>query len=533
MLRKLILASLGLLVWCVPTSYADLTTDEKAQVRKVYEAYVSVDTSLDYLGAMLAETSSANQSLLNTQLIRASTLYNHFNTGIIQVLGVKAPNNNPVACSSFTTCSTTAWTFLGKSNLTGVSGGTCPSGPNGRLTIYKGGFTTLASDTGCSGAPCGTGPIGTANTFQWYADQSATLIQTAIDKICTITGEPTDASPLAWATPFPAYLTTSAARPGTFGRTHSPSATTVVDEVSSTQTIGPHGDFVSALVGLWNASTSVENAIGVQGATIGIRFAWQTPFSDGEPALSTAENTALGDMLQSVASAAQKFRHAIMGFALIPVSDTECGMSPTHLAASVLEGLLSKDVGIPFIFDAMQTSVFNTLWTTSMDASRPVFRTKFLGSQNNITSATSAWFVTGVQTWQFSDGASWGGAMEFPVTPTKTLAVLRAQFSVPQTSAPLCTDVTNPSATVTVPLTGATMSQLVTLTATASDNIGVSYLQFKVDGAVVGQTAYVAPYTIRWDSKEVGNGAHTITAVAYDGNGNSGTSSSVSVTVSN
>jgi hypothetical protein len=95
-------------------------------------------------------------------------------------------------------------------------------------------------------------------------------------------------------------------------------------------------------------------------------------------------------------------------------------------------------------------------------------------------------------------------------------------------------DTTNPTVSVTAPTASATVSgSSVTLTATASDNRAVAGVQFKVDGTNVGSEDTVSPYTVNWDSTAVGNGSHTVTAVARDAAANSTTSSGVSVTVSN
>ncbi|HSW98508.1 MAG TPA: LamG-like jellyroll fold domain-containing protein [Candidatus Saccharimonadales bacterium] len=95
-------------------------------------------------------------------------------------------------------------------------------------------------------------------------------------------------------------------------------------------------------------------------------------------------------------------------------------------------------------------------------------------------------------------------------------------------------DTTNPTVSVTAPSASATVSgSSVTLSASASDNRGIAGVQFKVDGTNVGSEDTTAPYSVTWDSTGVGNGSHTITAVARDTNSNTTTSSGVSVTVSN
>jgi hypothetical protein len=94
-------------------------------------------------------------------------------------------------------------------------------------------------------------------------------------------------------------------------------------------------------------------------------------------------------------------------------------------------------------------------------------------------------------------------------------------------------DTTPPTVSVTEPSGGATVSGTVTVSATASDNVGVVGVQFKLDGANLGTEDMAAPYSIAWNTATATNGSHTITAVARDAAGNSTTSAPVSVTVSN
>ena len=77
------------------------------------------------------------------------------------------------------------------------------------------------------------------------------------------------------------------------------------------------------------------------------------------------------------------------------------------------------------------------------------------------------------------------------------------------------------------------MSGIVILGATASDNVGVKSVQFKVDGQAVGAPVTAPPFQSQWDSRTAGAGSHTVTAEASDAAGNTGTSTGVSVTVDN
>lgn len=95
-------------------------------------------------------------------------------------------------------------------------------------------------------------------------------------------------------------------------------------------------------------------------------------------------------------------------------------------------------------------------------------------------------------------------------------------------------DTETPTVGITSPSNGATVSgTAVTLSANASDNVGVAGVQFKVDGNNVGAEDTTAPYSVSWNSTTVLNGDHTVTAVARDAAGNSTTSAGVTVNVSN
>jgi mono/diheme cytochrome c family protein len=70
------------------------------------------------------------------------------------------------------------------------------------------------------------------------------------------------------------------------------------------------------------------------------------------------------------------------------------------------------------------------------------------------------------------------------------------------------------------------------VTATASDNVGVTSVQFFAGSTSIG-TATAAPFTINWDTTGTANGAVSLTAQAKDQAGNVTTSAGVSVTVNN
>jgi hypothetical protein len=94
-------------------------------------------------------------------------------------------------------------------------------------------------------------------------------------------------------------------------------------------------------------------------------------------------------------------------------------------------------------------------------------------------------------------------------------------------------DLVSPTVSLTAPGAGSVVSNTVTLSAAASDNVGVAGVVFLVDGTVVGIEDTTAPYSLAWDTRGVANGAHAVTARARDAAGNQTTSIAVSITVGN
>jgi subtilisin family serine protease len=88
-----------------------------------------------------------------------------------------------------------------------------------------------------------------------------------------------------------------------------------------------------------------------------------------------------------------------------------------------------------------------------------------------------------------------------------------------------------PVVSLTAPAPGATLSGNVTLTATASDDVGVTRVDFSADGQLIGSDT-TAPYSIVWDSRDHNNGAASLSARAFDSSCNSA-ASSVEVTLDN
>ena len=94
-------------------------------------------------------------------------------------------------------------------------------------------------------------------------------------------------------------------------------------------------------------------------------------------------------------------------------------------------------------------------------------------------------------------------------------------------------DTIPPAISIIAPANGATISgTMITVSASASGNVCVMGMQFKLDGANLGAEVIAEPYAALWDTFAA-NGAHTLTAEARDAAGHVITSSVVSVTVAN
>lgn len=91
-----------------------------------------------------------------------------------------------------------------------------------------------------------------------------------------------------------------------------------------------------------------------------------------------------------------------------------------------------------------------------------------------------------------------------------------------------------PTVSITSPGEGATVSGTLTITATASDDVGVSQVEFFVDGESIGLgSSSEAGWSIGWNTTTYSNEDHRLTARATDSANQSTTSDAVNVTVSN
>jgi large repetitive protein len=93
-------------------------------------------------------------------------------------------------------------------------------------------------------------------------------------------------------------------------------------------------------------------------------------------------------------------------------------------------------------------------------------------------------------------------------------------------------DAIPPVVAFTAPAEGVTVQGETVVELSASDDVGVAFVEVRVDGELVrGLTA--PPWRLAWDTEEHENGIHTLQATAYDAAWNAGSAAPVTVVVTN
>ncbi len=87
------------------------------------------------------------------------------------------------------------------------------------------------------------------------------------------------------------------------------------------------------------------------------------------------------------------------------------------------------------------------------------------------------------------------------------------------TVTPIVSDTTPPTVAITSPKNTAKASATTAITVSAADNLGIDRVEIYIDGTLMA-TLTSEPYTYLWNTLEIKNSAHVITAKAYDIYGN-------------
>ncbi|MFY9532226.1 MAG: Ig-like domain-containing protein [Candidatus Acidiferrales bacterium] len=163
--------------------------------------------------------------------------------------------------------------------------------------------------------------------------------------------------------------------------------------------------------------------------------------------------------------------------------------------------------------------------TVSTSVSANTTSVQFRVDGNNASTAvTSAPFSYSLNTTKLSNGShSLTAAASNAAGQTTTSAAVRINVNNPPP--------TSPTVSITSPASGATVSGTITVTANATDNAGVTKVEFYLDNSLQ-TTDTSSPYSWSWNTTSVTNGSHTITTKCYGAAGSTATAS-VMVDVNN
>ena len=212
----------------------------------------------------------------------------------------------------------------------------------------------------------------------------------------------------------------------------------------------------------------------------------------------------------------------------IGVAFTTAGLTTIPLPSPVYEswrgGALDSSSSPPTVsLSANPTSIASgsssTLSWTSTNATSCTASGAWSGSKN--TSGTQSVTPTTTSIYNLSCTGT-GGTATASATATVTVST---------TPPPPPSDTTLPTLDITTPTAGSTVSGTFNAAATATDNVGVTKVDFLVNGVLAGSDT-TSPYNYSWNTTTLANGTHTITAKAYDAAGNTA-SEQVAVNVSN
>jgi hypothetical protein len=169
-------------------------------------------------------------------------------------------------------------------------------------------------------------------------------------------------------------------------------------------------------------------------------------------------------------------------------------------------------------------------WAASTDNVGVTRYNVYRGTTPGFTASASNRIASPTGT-SYTDRGLAGGGYWYRVTAQD--AAGNVSLASAAAGATVTTDTASPSVSITAPANGAVLSGTTTVTAAASDDVGVAGVQLKLDGQNLGSEDTASPYGWSWDTTTVADGTHTLTAVARDAAGHSTTSAGVLVTVVN
>ncbi len=265
---------------------------------------------------------------------------------------------------------------------------------------------------------------------------------------------------------------------------------------------------VAGTVTITATTTGYANAVNVQYQLDETNFGsaqTQPPYS---LAWNTTEYTNRSYRLSAIASdmAGNSVRSTTITFTVNNLYDTQSPTAPTQVTAT-----------------PASASQINLAWNAASDNIGVAGYRVYRNGTNIATAGTPS----------YAD-ASVAPSSQYSYTVT---AYDAAGNESPQSAPPVLattpsSDPTPPTVSFTNPSNNSSVANSVLVTASASDNVGVVGVQFKLDNSNLGVEVTSPPYSVAWNTKSVTTPSHTLTAVARDAAGNSA-SATITVTVAN
>jgi subtilisin family serine protease len=300
------------------------------------------------------------------------------------------------------------------------------------------------------------------------------------------------------------------------------SATDSSDQRASWSTYGSFVDLSAPGVGIW--TTTVGGGYSAVSGTSA-----SSPVAAGVAALVIARRP---DFTASQVDATLASTAVDLG---APGSDIYYGAGRVNAAAAVQAAAGSPptpDTSPPNVAIASPTGgTVSGVVSVSVTATDNVgvTRVDLRVNGTTVTSITNAPYLFSWNSATVADGSATLAAVAYDAagnSKTSTPVTITVSNAPPPTS-----DTTPPTVSIASP-TGGTVSGTVAVSVNASDNVGVTRVDLRVNGATVA-TRNAAPYQFNWNSATAPDGTASLTATAYDAAGNSATSATVSVNIQN
>lgn len=182
----------------------------------------------------------------------------------------------------------------------------------------------------------------------------------------------------------------------------------------------------------------------------------------------------------------------------------------------------------------MEFSNNNSLWTAWQSYATTYINWDLTNATYGGTTATGTKYVyvkykdnAGNISSSYNDSITYSTSTPTP-SPTPTPTPTPTSSPTPS---PTPSDTTPPTVSITSPANGSTakINTKVTITASASDNSGVTKVGFYINSVLIA-TDTSSPYSYSWNTRKYAAGTYIITAKAYDAAGNMG-QFSISVTL--